>query len=45
MLFRSGVRESIEQKMWKEAEAQIARAGAVLQDEATLVEQAARKLE
>jgi len=40
-----GVREAIEQKKWKEADEQIARAASALQDEATLVDSAARELE
>ncbi len=38
------VREAMEQKRWKEAEESIARAAAVLQDEAVLVSSAAAKL-
>ncbi|MGA2845145.1 MAG: transferrin receptor-like dimerization domain-containing protein [Candidatus Acidiferrales bacterium] len=38
------VREAIEQKKWKQAEQAMARAAAVLQDEATLVSSAATKL-
>jgi N-acetylated-alpha-linked acidic dipeptidase len=38
------VREAIEQKKWKQAEEAMARAAAVLQDEATLVSSAAAKL-
>jgi N-acetylated-alpha-linked acidic dipeptidase len=38
------VREAIEQKKWKQAEQAMARAAAVLQDEATLVSSAAAKL-
>ena len=38
------VREAIEQKKWKEAEQAMARAAAVLQDEAALVSSAAAKL-
>jgi N-acetylated-alpha-linked acidic dipeptidase len=38
------VREAIEQKKWKEAEQAMARAAAVLQDEAVLVSSAAAKL-
>ena len=40
-----GVREAIEQKKWKEADEQIVRAANALQDEATLVDSAARELE
>ncbi|HTE89708.1 MAG TPA: transferrin receptor-like dimerization domain-containing protein, partial [Terriglobales bacterium] len=40
-----GVREAIEQKKWKEADEQMVRAGAALQDEATLIESAAQELE
>ena len=40
-----GVREAIEQKKWKEADDQMQRAGAVLQDEATLIDSAAEELE
>jgi len=40
-----GVREAIEQKRWKAAEAQIARVGKVLEDEAALIEAAASELE
>jgi N-acetylated-alpha-linked acidic dipeptidase len=40
-----GVREAIEQKKWKEADEQITRAASALQDEATLVDSAARELE
>ena len=40
-----GVREAIEQKKWKEADEQIARAASALQDEALLVDSAARELE
>ena len=40
-----GVREAIEQKKWKEADEQIARAANALQDEATLVDSAAQELE
>lgn len=39
-----GVREAIEQKKWKEADEQMQRAGAVLQDEATLIDSAAQEL-
>jgi N-acetylated-alpha-linked acidic dipeptidase len=39
-----GVREAIEQHQWSEADVQIARAGSVLQAEATLVAGAARAL-
>ncbi len=39
-----GVREAIEQHQWSEADTQIARAGSVLQAEATLVADAARAL-
>ena len=38
------VREAIEQKKWKEAEQAMARAAAVLQDEAALVSSAAAEL-
>lgn len=40
-----GVREAIEQKKWKEADEQIVRAAAVLQDEAVLINSAAQLLE
>jgi N-acetylated-alpha-linked acidic dipeptidase len=40
-----GVREAIEQKRWKEADEQIALAGAVLQDESALIESTAAELE
>jgi N-acetylated-alpha-linked acidic dipeptidase len=40
-----GVREAIEQKKWKEADQQIARAANALQDEAALIDSAAQKLE
>jgi len=40
-----GVREAIEQKKWKEADDQMQRAGAVLQDEARLIDTAAQELE
>jgi N-acetylated-alpha-linked acidic dipeptidase len=40
-----GVREAIEQKKWKEADEQIARAANALQDEAMLVDSAAQDLE
>ena len=40
-----GVREAIEQKKWKEADEQMVRVGAVLQDEAALIESAAAELE
>ena len=40
-----GVREAIEQKKWKEADEQIARAANALQNEATLVDSAAQQLE
>ncbi len=40
-----GVREAIEQKKWKEADEQIARAANALQDEATLIDSAAQELE
>jgi N-acetylated-alpha-linked acidic dipeptidase len=40
-----GVREAIEQKKWKEADEQLARVGAALQDEAALIESAAAELE
>jgi N-acetylated-alpha-linked acidic dipeptidase len=40
-----GVREAIEQKKWKEADEQIARAAAALQGEAALIDAAAGMLE
>ncbi|HYL14406.1 MAG TPA: transferrin receptor-like dimerization domain-containing protein [Terriglobales bacterium] len=40
-----GVREAIEQKKWKEADEQMVRVGAILQDEAALIESAAAELE
>jgi N-acetylated-alpha-linked acidic dipeptidase len=40
-----GVREAIEQKKWKEADAQIVRVAAVLEDEAALIDSAAEALE
>jgi N-acetylated-alpha-linked acidic dipeptidase len=40
-----GVREAIEQKKWKEADEQMQRVGAVLQDEARLIDSAAQELE
>ena len=40
-----GVREAIEQKKWKEADEQIGRVAQVLQDEAGLIDSAARELE
>jgi N-acetylated-alpha-linked acidic dipeptidase len=40
-----GVREAIEQKKWKEADEQIVRVANALQDEAALVDSAARRLE
>ncbi|MGI9103722.1 MAG: transferrin receptor-like dimerization domain-containing protein [Terriglobales bacterium] len=40
-----GVREAIEQKQWSQAEAQIARVGQVLQNEAKVIEEAAAVLE
>jgi N-acetylated-alpha-linked acidic dipeptidase len=40
-----GVREAIEQKKWKEADEQLARVGAILQDEAQLIESLAAELE
>ena len=40
-----GVREAIEQKKWKEADEQIARVAAVLQDEAVSIDAAAEMLE
>ena len=40
-----GVREAIEEKKWKEADEQIARVGAALQEEADLIESAASKLD
>jgi N-acetylated-alpha-linked acidic dipeptidase len=39
-----GVREAIEQKKWKEADEQIARAASALQDEAVLIDSAAQAL-
>ena len=39
-----GVREAIEQKKWKEADEQIARAASALQDEAALIDSAAQAL-
>jgi N-acetylated-alpha-linked acidic dipeptidase len=39
------VRESVEQKQWKEAEAAAVRVGRLLEDEAALIEQAAQQLE
>ena len=39
------VREAIEQKQWAEAEAQIARVGKVLENEARMIETAAAELE
>src|SRR5438105_928004 len=40
-----GVREAIEQKKWKEADEQMVRVGAVLEDEAALIQSAAAELE
>jgi N-acetylated-alpha-linked acidic dipeptidase len=40
-----GVREAIEQKNWKQADEQIVRAGQVLENEATLIDEAAAELE
>ncbi len=40
-----GVREAIEEKKWKEADEQIARVGAALQEEADLIESAASELD
>ena len=40
-----GVREAIEQKKWKEADAQLVRVGKILEDEAKLIESAANELE
>lgn len=40
-----GVREAIEQKKWQEADVQIQRVGKVLQDEATLIDSAADRIE
>ena len=40
-----GVREAIEQKKWKEADEQIARVGAVLQEEAAWIDSAAAVVE
>jgi N-acetylated-alpha-linked acidic dipeptidase len=40
-----GVREAIEQKLWNEADAQIARVGKVLANEARMIEEAAAELE
>jgi len=40
-----GVREAIELKRWKEAEAEIVRVSAALQLEATVIESAARDLD
>jgi N-acetylated-alpha-linked acidic dipeptidase len=40
-----GVREAIEQKMWKEADEQMARAANALQDEATFVDSIAQQVE
>jgi N-acetylated-alpha-linked acidic dipeptidase len=40
-----GVREAIEQKKWKEADEEIVRVAAVLQDEAALIDSAAADLE
>ena len=40
-----GVREAIEQKQWKQAEEQMARASQVLQNEAKVIEAAAAALE
>jgi N-acetylated-alpha-linked acidic dipeptidase len=40
-----GVREAIEQKQWKLADEQLVRIGRILQDEAIIIENAARQLE
>jgi N-acetylated-alpha-linked acidic dipeptidase len=40
-----GIREAIEQKKWKEADEQMVRVAAVLQDEANLIDAAAAMLE
>ena len=40
-----GVREAIEQKKWKEADEQMVRVGAVLEDEAAVIQSAAAELE
>ncbi|MBI3661424.1 MAG: M28 family peptidase [Acidobacteria bacterium] len=40
-----GVREAIEQKKWKEADEQIARIGKILEDEAALIDNAAKELD
>ena len=40
-----GVREAIEQKKWQEADEQLVLIGKILQDEAALIESAARELE
>lgn len=40
-----GVREAIEQKRWKEAESEIARVAKALEDEAALIESAAKEFE
>ncbi len=40
-----GVREAIEQKKWQEADEQLVLVGKILQDEAALIESAARELE
>jgi N-acetylated-alpha-linked acidic dipeptidase len=40
-----GVREAIEQKKWREAEAQVGRVAHILTDEAALIESAANELE
>ncbi len=40
-----GIREAIEQKRWKEADEQMVRVGAALQDEANLIDAAAATLE
>ena len=40
-----GVREAIEEKKWQEADREIARVGAALQDEAALIESAAAELD
>jgi len=40
-----GVREAIEQRKWKEADEQMVRVGAVLEDEAALIQSAAAELE
>ena len=40
-----GIREAIEQKRWKEADEQMVRVAAALQDEAALIDSAAQELE